>query len=218
MKKVGFYFVRHGQTLFNVEHTLQGSCDSPLTAQGIAQAQQTSLALREVPFTRAYSSSSERAVDTAEIILARHNVPLIRTKELKEFDFGTYDGRNLKIPGAAEEVSRRIKAGFLFRDVGGEDLEMVEHRVLRVFNAIAQECGDHERVLIVSHGCFELHVIRTLLHADTEVVSPFRRAGTPFPIANGSILVFMYKDGLWQLVRYPVPAEKFQDPLWKEVE
>ena len=32
------YLVRHGQTLFNVHHKIQGTCDSPLTELGKAQA------------------------------------------------------------------------------------------------------------------------------------------------------------------------------------
>ena len=32
------YLVRHGQTLFNVHHKIQGTCDSPLTELGRAQA------------------------------------------------------------------------------------------------------------------------------------------------------------------------------------
>lgn len=37
MKKT-LYMMRHGQTLFNVRHKVQGACDSPLTDLGIAQA------------------------------------------------------------------------------------------------------------------------------------------------------------------------------------
>lgn len=33
------YLVRHGQTLFNARHKIQGWCDSPLTQTGIKQAQ-----------------------------------------------------------------------------------------------------------------------------------------------------------------------------------
>ena len=38
MKKITFYYVRHGQTLFNILGRLQGWCDSPLTEKGIADA------------------------------------------------------------------------------------------------------------------------------------------------------------------------------------
>jgi Fructose-2,6-bisphosphatase len=32
------YLMRHGQTLFNRQHKIQGACDSPLTVKGIADA------------------------------------------------------------------------------------------------------------------------------------------------------------------------------------
>ena len=37
MKKT-LYLMRHGQTLFNVQHKIQGWCDAPLTELGIKQA------------------------------------------------------------------------------------------------------------------------------------------------------------------------------------
>ena len=36
-----FYFVRHGQTYFNLRLQLQGRCDSPLTPLGIQQAEKS---------------------------------------------------------------------------------------------------------------------------------------------------------------------------------
>ena len=38
MKKT-LYLMRHGQTLFNLQHKIQGWCDAPLTPLGIKQAQ-----------------------------------------------------------------------------------------------------------------------------------------------------------------------------------
>lgn len=38
MKKT-LYLMRHGQTLFNLQHKIQGWCDSPLTELGIKQAE-----------------------------------------------------------------------------------------------------------------------------------------------------------------------------------
>ena len=37
MKKT-LYLMRHGQTLFNLQHKIQGWCDAPLTQLGIEQA------------------------------------------------------------------------------------------------------------------------------------------------------------------------------------
>ncbi|MBO5555420.1 MAG: histidine phosphatase family protein, partial [Solobacterium sp.] len=59
---VTFYYVRHGQTMFNLRRRLQGTCDSPLTEKGISDARRAELALRKIPFDRAYCSSSERCI------------------------------------------------------------------------------------------------------------------------------------------------------------
>ena len=70
MKKT-LYLMRHGQTLFNVEHKIQGWCDSPLTEQGIKQAE---IAARyfddnKITFDHCYASTSERACDTMDEFL-----------------------------------------------------------------------------------------------------------------------------------------------------
>ena len=75
MKKT-LYLMRHGQTLFNVEHKIQGWCDSPLTEQGIKQAE---IAARyfddnKITFDHCYASTSERACDTLEIV-THHKYP-----------------------------------------------------------------------------------------------------------------------------------------------
>lgn len=69
MKKV-LYLMRHGQTLFNLQHKIQGWCDSPLTDLGIKQAQVASeyFKTNHIIFDHAYSSTSERACDTLEIV------------------------------------------------------------------------------------------------------------------------------------------------------
>jgi broad specificity phosphatase PhoE len=60
--KITFYYVRHGQTLFNVIERMQGECDSPLTEAGIEGARDTASALRKVHFAGCYSSFSERNI------------------------------------------------------------------------------------------------------------------------------------------------------------
>ena len=42
-----FYFVRHGQTVWNVENKICGATDSPLTEQGHEQARETARLIKE---------------------------------------------------------------------------------------------------------------------------------------------------------------------------
>lgn len=116
--RVTFYYVRHGQTLFNKIRRLQGSCDSPLTEQGIREAEKAAEALRSVPFTRAYCSSSERAVDTAAIILKERSLKAEPMKGLKEFDFGLMDGALIEqvkpeMTERRKKIRGRISAGMI---------------------------------------------------------------------------------------------------------
>ena len=41
------YLMRHGETMFNAQHRIQGWCDSPLTGRGIEQARAMGAKLRE---------------------------------------------------------------------------------------------------------------------------------------------------------------------------
>lgn len=64
------YLMRHGQTLFNKRHRIQGWCDAPLTDLGVYQAQVAGQYFKNagITFDAAYSSTSERACDTLEIV------------------------------------------------------------------------------------------------------------------------------------------------------
>lgn len=79
------YLMRHGQTLFNKLHKIQGASDSPLTAKGIRQAKLARDHFKNegITFDVAYSSTSERASDTLEIVYGQDK-DYQRLKELKE--------------------------------------------------------------------------------------------------------------------------------------
>lgn len=102
MKKI-LYLMRHGETLFNKQKKIQGWCDAPLTELGIQQAR---IARRyfmdnNVILDHAYSSTSERACDTLEIV-TDYKMPYVRLKGLKEWNFGAFEGKdeclNPKLP------------------------------------------------------------------------------------------------------------------------
>ena len=83
MKKI-LYLMRHGQTLFNLQHKIQGWCDAPLTPLGIKQAQMAKEYFTNITLDHAYASTSERASDTLEIIT---DMPYTRLKGFKRMEF-----------------------------------------------------------------------------------------------------------------------------------
>ncbi|MBR2767800.1 MAG: histidine phosphatase family protein [Solobacterium sp.] len=210
MKPTDFYYVRHGQTMFNVQHRLQGKCDSPLTEKGIADAFKAELALRKIPFDRAFCSSSERCVDTAAMILERHNVRAIPLKGLKEVDFGNLDG---SLFDEVREAFERYKAEDNFGEVGGETGEEIRDRILRTFREIALRSQPGEKVLVVSHGSYGVHVLGTLFGVDTGAFIAERKKICPdqYAFPNGGIMKFRWEDGKWRLLCFPVEPENFID-------
>lgn len=90
-KEVKLYFVRHGETHFNVEKRLQGFCDSPLTDKGIEQAKSLGIGLSDIEFNAVYASESQRVVDTARYAIGHRNIPIITDPRLKEMNFGVLE-------------------------------------------------------------------------------------------------------------------------------
>lgn len=152
MKKITLYAVRHGQTLFNLLKRTQGWCDSPLTETGILQAKCVSAGMEHIPFTKAFSSPSERAMDTANLILGDRDIPLVLLKNLKEMNFGTLEGQdesdNFTGKYTPEEIQqKRIEAG-------GETPQQVADRVVLALNEIYERCEDGDVVLVGTHGLY----------------------------------------------------------------
>jgi broad specificity phosphatase PhoE len=62
------YFIRHGESVGNLENRFRGKHDFPLNENGLRQARALKKELKEVPFLKIYSSPLHRAFDTAQII------------------------------------------------------------------------------------------------------------------------------------------------------
>ena len=83
---------RHGETDWNREGRCQGWADPPLNEAGREQARRLRDQLRETPFDAVYSSDLRRAHETAEIVAAPHDVPVIADPGLREIDVGSWSG------------------------------------------------------------------------------------------------------------------------------
>ena len=136
--------MRHGQTLFNLRKKIQGSCDSPLTEEGIRQAKIAKKYFEDnkITFDAAYSSTQERASDTLEIIIDKH-MKFERLKGIKEWDFGLFESESVDL------FPNDYKT--FFGKFGGENLEDVEKRANETLTQIMKK-NNHNSVLAVSHG------------------------------------------------------------------
>ena len=102
------YVLRHGETEWNATGRLQGSFDSPLTAQGRAQAQQQNDTLRHCNLSgfAAISSPQGRALETAKIALAGCGLSVVSHDNLSEIGLGDWAGHDraelIKMTGARD--------------------------------------------------------------------------------------------------------------------
>lgn len=184
MKKT-LYLMRHGQTLFNLQHKIQGWCDAPLTELGIKQAQIASQYFKDnnIVFDHAYSSTSERACDTLEIV-THFQMPYTRVKGLKEWNFGVFEGKD-------ECLNPKLPYGDFFKAFGGDsEMELRERMNKTLIEIMNKE--DHHVVLAVSHGAACAQFYR--------VWEKYAKVKRKERLYNCCVLKFEYEDGIFTLV------------------
>lgn len=158
---MNLYLVRHGETEWNREGRAQGRADVPLNDAGIAQSQALAATFASMNVSAVMSSSSRRAVHTAEAIAVPHNLDVIPEDDLLELNFGGLDGAPLRdmremFPDFFEHWTRD-PATAQFPD-GGETLQQLQDRTWAVVESVARSHDAQDNVIIVSHA-FALYSI-----------------------------------------------------------
>jgi probable phosphoglycerate mutase len=147
------YLIRHGQTKWNLENRIQGNLDSPLTELGLRQAGWLSDAYKGCPIDIIYTSTLDRAFNTAKIFRGKKEIEIIRLDELKEINFGEWEGRKfMEIKEEDPEFFNAFRfTPETFKPVGGETFEEAKERVVdAVENIIEKNKG--RKVALVIHG------------------------------------------------------------------
>jgi 2,3-bisphosphoglycerate-dependent phosphoglycerate mutase len=180
-----FYFLRHGETDWNKDGKIQGHTDIPLNETGRNQAEQVVSVLARTPIHRIVASTLSRAYETASIINAALQKPLIVDDGLKERFFGDFEGLAI-----AEMDSLRdgmLKKGLPAEENGypcppqGEPYADFRIRTIAAFHRNLEQF-DGENILFVAHGGV-YRVLRRCLFTDLDHsgnVQPFhfeKRAG-----------------------------------------
>ncbi|MBU3851419.1 MAG: histidine phosphatase family protein [Candidatus Paralactobacillus gallistercoris] len=175
MQPINVYLVRHGQTIFNIYHRMQGWANSPLTEKGVSDAQNAGKLLANVDFKHVYSSDVMRAMQTAHVIMKANQAITVNKIELnptpffREAYYGYFEGEDIDVTWKMVGLSQgmltlnELLSKFSLDEIKtlmheadpSHRAELPEHYWQRIndgFNLIRQESKPGDNVLLVSHS------------------------------------------------------------------
>ncbi len=188
---------RHGETEWNVGEVFRGRIDIELNQTGIKQAELLAEYLSGQEIEAVYSSPLKRALKTAEAVAGRHRLRVEVSPGLIDGDFGQWQGLSLR------EVKDKYgqlyeqweESPQLVKIPGGESLEEVRERALKVMNqVIARHSG---AVVLVAHRVVNKVLICALLGLDNSHFWNIRQdvGGTTFfSYQNGRLVLTKHND------------------------
>ncbi|QSI48749.1 bifunctional RNase H/acid phosphatase [Thermobispora bispora] len=143
--------IRHGETPFSVEKRFSGVGDPALTPNGVAQAEALARRLAGEQVDAIVSSPLKRARQTAEAIAARTGLTVEVEEDLRETDFGAWEG--LTFAEVRQGWPDLLTAWLRDPEAappGGESFAATARRVERARRRII-EAHPGRRVAVVSH-------------------------------------------------------------------
>jgi len=186
VKKI--YLIRHGETEGAETKRYKGHIDVPLSANGIKQMEQLAEYLNRSYksctadsgfLNEVYCSDLSRAVKSAEIIAGPHGLKPIIMPELRERNFGLWEGMSFdEIREKWPDTFNAWAANPLeFRPMGGESTVEVKDRALRAFEKILNQSRDNppsppfrkggmggfDNIAIIAHGGINRVILCELL-------------------------------------------------------
>lgn len=189
------YFVRHGESVSNLNTQFAGSLDMPLTEKGRAQAKATALFLKDVPFSAVYASDLSRARDTGLAIAEMQKLPLRTAAELREICAGDWEGKTY----AQLEVDYSDSYSVWRRQIGlaqcpnGESVAQLQTRISTFVRDVVRRHPD-QTVCIATHAT-PIRVMECLW-----TTTPLSSMHTIPWVSNASVTVANYDDDIGQLL------------------
>lgn len=169
--------VRHGRTDGNAKRVLQHP-DTPLSAEGEAQARRLAARLAGERIAAIVSSDYARARATAEAVQAACGAPLEVDAGLRERCFGELRGR------AYAELGFDPFAPD-YTPPGGESWQALHHRVDGVWESLCgRAAGLEGDLVVVTHGLFCHSLVSRRLALEAEELAPSGFANTSLTVID----------------------------------
>lgn len=146
-------FVRHGQSIGNVNNLFLGHTDLDLSPLGYKQAEFTAKYLMDTHIDKIYSSDLLRAYNTAVATADAKNLDIIKSENLREIFVGDWENTTFN----DIEVNFPESYGIWRKNIGlanpenGESVAELFNRIIKEVTAIANE-NDGKTVAIFTHA------------------------------------------------------------------
>lgn len=138
------YITRHSETVQNKIGITQGHKDSPLTEKGKLSANKKGLKLKNKNIEIIYSSDLGRCMQTAKIINKYLNAKIILKKDLRERNFGIFNGKK------HIEVKKKLNLNNLnLIPPKGESFNQMKRRAINFIKNLKNT--KNKRILIITH-------------------------------------------------------------------
>ena len=173
--------LRHGQSVWNLKNVFTGWVDVPLTPKGIEEALSAGDAVKDIPFSVAFTSTLVRAQMTLFLALSRHSEGRVPVMQRPDEEWSRASGDALaeetlpvfchsalnermygKLQGLNKDATRekfgadQVKIWRRSYDIAppdGESLKMTKERALPYFDhKIKPYLEKGENVIISAHG------------------------------------------------------------------
>ncbi|WP_196594039.1 alpha-ribazole phosphatase [Pectinatus sottacetonis] len=177
--------IRHGRTNWNIEGRFQGQSDIALIPEGIAQAKKLAENFPLTKLDAVYCSDLKRTRCTAEIIAKKFNLPLTPTKNLREMNFGQWEGMlfediNKKWPNV---IKNFFDDPLSVNIPEGESFPEVQHRAMQSLKKIIA-ANNGKNVAIIAHGGVNRAILSSTVHIPLQYIWSISQSNTAYNIMS----------------------------------
>lgn len=141
-------FIRHGKSEANKKAVMSGHSQTNLSDEGRKELEQLKDEIHYPETDLIFSSDLPRAYDTAEFLYP--NQEIIKLKELRETNFGSYEGRPV------DEVIEEFYELFLNNSAQDEmeTYETLKQRLSSIIESISKKMSEEQKksAVIVAHN------------------------------------------------------------------
>lgn len=154
--------IRHGMTAGNQSHRYIGTTDEPLCERGRTMALSCQYPHPEIVFV----SPMKRCVETATILYPGQKFYVI--EELRECDFGIFEGKNAEELSGNEAYQRWIDSNAKLPFPGGESRENFRTRPLEGWQKVLAVCKRQQvtSAAVVTHGGVIMNLMETITRSE----------------------------------------------------